>query len=124
LLVITNKIKYLYSVKRKIKKILKESLLRKDYRERMIYGLSLNGETKDEWSLYNSLVSELRKIGDDNHINEIQYRVSDDESPRKVIIEVLNKIGRKNKELKIIEEKIISQFKNRVTEQIRLNRLR
>jgi hypothetical protein len=50
------------------KKILKESLLRKDYRERMIYGLSLNGETKDEWSLYNSLVSELRKIGDDNHI--------------------------------------------------------
>ena len=121
---ITNKIKYLYSVKRKIKKILKESLLKKDYRERMIYGLSLNGETKDEWSLYNSLVSELRKIGDDNHINEIQYRVSDDESPRKVIIEVLNKIGRKNKELKIIEEKIISQFKNRVTEQIRLNRLR
>ena len=124
MLVITNKIIYLYSVKHKIKKILKESLLRKDYRERMIYGLSLNGETKDEWSLYNSLVSELRKIGDDNHINEIQYRVSDDESPRKVIIEVLNKIGRKNKELKIIEEKIISQFKNRVTEQIRLNRLR
>ena len=111
-------------MKHKIKKILKESLLRKDYRERMIYGLSLNGETKDEWSLYNSLVSELRKIGDDNHINEIQYRVSDDESPRKVIIEVLNKIGRKNKELKIIEEKIISQFKNRVTEQIRLNHLR
>jgi len=124
LLVITNKIKYLYLVKHRIKKILKESLLKKDYRERMIYGLSLNGETKDEWSLYNSLVSELRKIGDDNHIDEIQYRVSDDESPRKVIIEVLNKIGRKNKELKIIEEKIISQFKNRVTEQIRLNHLR
>ena len=124
MLVITNKIKYLYLVKHRIKKILKESLLKKDYRERMIYGLSLNGETKDEWSLYNSLVSELRKIGDDNHIDEIQYRVSDDESPRKVIIEVLNKIGRKNKELKIIEEKIISQFKNRVTEQIRLNHLR
>ena len=124
MLVITNKIIYLYLVKHRIKKILKESLLKKDYRERMIYGLSLNGETKDEWSLYNSLVSELRKIGDDNHIDEIQYRVSDDESPRKVIIEVLNKIGRKNKELKIIEEKIISQFKNRVTEQIRLNHLR
>jgi hypothetical protein len=91
----------------RIKKILKESLLKKDYRDRMVYGLSLYGETKEEWYLYESLVNELRKIGDDNHIDEIRYRVSDDEAPIKVILEVLNRIKRKNKSLKNIEEKIL-----------------
>ena len=86
----------------KIKKILKESLLKKDYRDRMIYGLSLNGESKDEWSLYDSLVSELRKIGDDKHIDEIRYRVSDDEIPIKVSIDDI-----KNKYFKDKRENII-----------------
>jgi len=98
-------------MREKIKKIIKESLLKKDYKNRMIYGITLNGETKDEWYLYDSLVSELRKIGDDKHIDEIRYRVSDDELPLNVIIEVLNKIKRKNKELKKIEEKVINQLK-------------
>lgn len=105
-------------MKGKIKKILKESLLKKDYRDRMIYGISLNGESKDEWSLYNSLVSELRKIGDDKHIDEIRYRVSDDEIPINVVTEVLNKIKRKNKELKFIEEKVLEQLKCRLTNKI------
>lgn len=105
-------------MKGKIKKILKESLLKKDYRDRMIYGLSLNGETKDEWSLYNSLVSELRKIGDDKHIDEIRYRVSDDELPINVVTEVLNKIKKKNKKLLVIEEKIKNQLRCRLTKRI------
>lgn len=107
----------------KIKKILKESLLKKDYRDRMIYGLSLNGESKDEWSLYDSLVSELRKIGDDKHIDEIRYRVSDDEIPIKVITEVLNKIKRKNKELKLIEKKILNQLSRRLVSKIESDHL-
>jgi len=81
----------------KIKKILKETLLKKDYRNRMIYGRVLFNETKDQWELYNLLISELRKISDDKHIDEIRYRVSDYESPIKVIVEVLNKIKKKNK---------------------------
>lgn len=105
-------------MKSKIKKILKESLLKKDYRDRMIYGISLNGESKDEWSLYNSLVSELRKIGDDKHIDEIRYRVSDDELPINVITEVLDKIKKKNKELRIIEEKIKEQLTRRLSKKI------
>jgi hypothetical protein len=107
----------------KIKKILRESILKKDYKDRMIYGISLNGETKDEWSLYDSLISELRKIGDDKHIDEIQYRVSDNEMPINVIIEVLDKIKYKNKCLKNIEKKILSKVKNISTKKIESDHL-
>jgi hypothetical protein len=89
----------------------------------MIYGLSLNGETKDEWSLYDSLVSELRKMGDDRHIDEIQYRLSDNEVPINVITEVLNKIKYKNKELRIIEKNILLKLKNNLTKKIELDHL-
>jgi hypothetical protein len=103
--------KYLYKMKNKLKKILTESLLKKDYRNRMIYGLSLKKESKDEWVIYDKLISELRKIGDDKHIDEIRYRVSDDEMPMKVVVDVLNKVKNKNKDLKVIEERILKQLK-------------
>jgi hypothetical protein len=110
-------------MRNKIKKILRESILKRDYKDRMIYGLSLNGETKDEWSLYDSLVSELRKMGDDRHIDEIQYRLSDNEVPINVITEVLNKIKYKNKELRIIEKNILLKLKNNLTKKIELDHL-
>jgi hypothetical protein len=110
-------------MRNKIKKILRESILKRDYKDRMIYGLSLNGETKDEWSLYDSLVSELRKMGDDRHIDEIQYRLSDNEVPINVITEVLNKIKNKNKELRIIEKNILLKLKNNLTKKIELDHL-
>ena len=104
-------------MRKKLKKILKESLLKKDYRKRMIYGRSLFNESKDEWNLYDSLVNELRKLSDDKHIDEIRYRVSDYEAPMKVVTEVLNKIKRKNKELRIIEVKILNQLNLTTNEQ-------
>jgi|688.fasta_scaffold00011_279 hypothetical protein len=105
-------------MRKKLKKILKESLLKTDYRKRMIYGRSLFNESKDEWNLYDSLVNELRRLSDDKHIDEIRYRVSDNEVPIKVVTEVLNKIKKKNKELRIIEIKILNQLNLTINEQI------
>ena len=105
-------------MKNKIKKILKESLLKKDYRKRMIYGTSLFGESKDEWELYDSLVLELRKIGDDKLIDEIRYKISDEFSePEGVVKEVLDKIKYKNKQIKILEEKLLSHFIEKINKQ-------
>lgn len=107
-------------MERNLKKILKESLLKKEYRNRMIYGRSVFNESKDEWSLYDSLVNELRKLSDDKHIDEIRYRLSDYETPIKVITEVLNKIKNKNKELRIIEKKVLNQLNLTINEGIQL----
>lgn len=107
-------------MERNLKKILKESLLKKEYRNRMIYGRSLFNESKDEWNLYDSLVNELRKLSDDKHIDEIRYRLSDYETPIKVITEVLNKIKNKNKELRIIEKKVLNQLNLTINEGIQL----
>jgi hypothetical protein len=119
-MLITRFVKYLLYVRNKIKKILKESILKKDYRMRMIYGTSIYGESKDDWTLYDSLVSELRKIGDDKHIDEIRYRISDDEEePISIVNEILSKIKNKNKELKVIEEKVINRLVEKINTQIR-----
>lgn len=93
----------------KIKKIFKESLLKRDYRKRMIYGISLNCETNGDWRLYNTILFELRKIGDDIHIDEIRYRVSDGESPLLVIKEVLKKLKVKTRKLISIEKKYFQE---------------
>lgn len=107
-------------MERNLKKILKESLLKKEYRNRMIYGRSLFNESKDEWNLYDSLVNELRKLSDDKHIDEIRYRLSDYETPIKVITEVLTKIKKKNKELRDIEIKVLNQLNLTINEGIQL----
>ncbi len=97
-----------------MKKIIRESLLKKNYRDRMIYGLSVNGETRKEWILYDLLLIELRKIGEDILIDEIRYRVSDNESPVIVISDIFKKLKNRNKIFQEIEKDILIELNNKL----------
>ena len=77
-------------MKQTIKKILRESLLDNEFKvfvfERTYKSTD---EEKERWHLYNTILEELRWLGDNQSVDEIKYRITDGEDPKKVFKETI-----------------------------------
>ena len=60
------------------------------------------GEVKRKWLLYDSILDELFKMGELTLINEIKYKITDEENDVKVFKTLLNKIKNKNDRLNLL----------------------
>ena len=58
--------------------------------------------TKRKWSLYNDILDELYKIGEIQLIDEIKYRITDNENDKKVFKSSLYKLKNKNDKLNLL----------------------
>jgi hypothetical protein len=64
---------------------------------------------KDEWATYNQVILELKNnIKNMMLVKELQYRLTDNENPSKVCIDVINKSINHTPELVRLHQKIIS----------------
>ena len=59
-------------------------------------------ETKRKWLIYDSILDELYKIGEIGLVDEIKYRITDNENDIKVFKSTLNKIKNKNDRLNLL----------------------
>lgn len=85
-----------------------ESNLELLYKDKIIYEIEYNDfEKRSEWATYNQLILELKNnIYYKAKLNEILYRITDDENPKQVCISILDKISNKNLELDRLYHKI------------------
>ena len=60
------------------------------------------GEIKRKWLIYDSILDELYKMGEISLIDEIKYKITDDENDIKVFKTTLNKIKNKNDRLNLL----------------------
>jgi len=58
--------------------------------------------TKKKWALYNNILDELYKIGEIQLIDEIKYRITDNENDKKVFKTSLYKLKNKNDILNLL----------------------
>ena len=89
-------------MKTRIKKALREfygnfdTFLENDYETLMVEKIA-SPEERRQWATYNSVLLELKNnLKNQIRVKQLQYRLTDDENPKNVILEVLNEI--KNKE--------------------------
>jgi len=77
-------------MKQTIKKVLRESLLDNEFRM-FVFERTYNAtyDEKRKWKLYNTILEELRWLGDNETVDEIKYRITDGEEPEKVIKETI-----------------------------------
>lgn len=99
-------------MKTKIKKVLREhygkfqSRLEKEYQNIIVEHLN-NYNNIHEWATYNQLILELKNnIKDNLRLNELLYRLTDNEDPNIVCIDIINKINTKSPELERLADKI------------------
>ena len=102
-------------MKTRIKKALREfygnfeTFLENDYETLMVEKISIPSERK-EWATYNSVLLELKNnLKNQIRVKQLQYRLTDDEDPKNVILEVLGEIKTKGKystELERLRNKI------------------
>lgn len=71
-----------------IKKVLKESLLDNEFRT-LVFEKTYKStsEEKERWRTYNTILTELRWLGDEQSVDEIKYRITDGEDPKTVFKE-------------------------------------
>lgn len=87
-----------------------ETLLEHEY-EKVITEVFMNGEVsaKDEWATYNQVMLELKNnVRDVVLLKELQYRLTDNENPNLVCIDVIEKTETHSNELIRLYKKIIS----------------
>lgn len=53
--------------------------------------LSLNEEKVERWETYNLIIKELLKIDDGLYFEEIKYRLTDNEDPNEVILDIVSR---------------------------------
>lgn len=76
-----------------------------DYTYRVFVFEQINGATmniKRKWVTYNTILSELNKMGEIEVIDEIKYRITDNENDKSVFKTSLNKIKNKNEILNLL----------------------
>ncbi len=75
-------------MKQTIKKVLRESLLDNEFRT-FVFERTYKAdyEEKEKWRMYNTILTELRWLGDEQSVDEIKYRITDGEDPKKVFKE-------------------------------------
>jgi len=76
-----------------------------DYTYRVFVFEQINGATmniKRKWVTYNTILNELNKMGETKLINEIKYRITDNENDKSVFKTSLNKIKNKNEILNLL----------------------
>ena len=87
-----------------------DSFLEHEYEETITKKL-MTGKisTKEEWATYNQVLLELKNnIQNTLLVKELQYRLTDNENPNTVCLEVINKIPNQTPELDRLHDKIIS----------------
>jgi len=76
-----------------------------DYSYRVFVFEQINGadiDIKRKWVTYNTILTELNKMGETELINEIKYRITDNENDKIVFKTSLNKIKNKNEILNLL----------------------
>jgi len=73
------------------------SILDKEFSDLMVKNL-IDNDTAEYWSTYNAVLGELENY-EEGYSTEIEYRLTDGENPKKVILSVLDKINDKSNEL-------------------------
>lgn len=76
-----------------------------DYTYRVFVFEQINGadiNIKRKWVTYNTILTELNKMGETELINEIKYRITDNENDKIVFKTSLNKIKNKNDTLNLL----------------------
>jgi hypothetical protein len=76
-----------------------------DYTYRVFVFEQINGadiNIKRKWVTYNTILTELNKMGETELINEIKYRITDNENDKIVFKTSLNKIKNKNETLNLL----------------------
>ena len=84
------------------------SLLEHEYEEKVANTLlNESWEKKLEWATYNQVVYELKhNIKDELKVQELQYRLIDDNSPKTICIEIIKDVKNRTPELERLYEKI------------------
>ena len=77
-------------MKQTIKKVLRESLLDNEFRM-FVFEKTYKApeDEKKRWKVYDTILQELRWLGDEQSVDEIKYRITDGEDPDKVIKETI-----------------------------------
>lgn len=85
-----------------------ETCLETTYGDKIIYEiLSSSYDKKVEWATYNQVIVELkRNLELRLNLQELLYRITDEENPTDACISVLNEIHEKSPELKRLYEKV------------------
>jgi hypothetical protein len=97
--------------KKKIKEALREfygefeTFLDKKYEKEIIK--NLHGGKRTEWATYNQVLLELKyNIKDALRVKELQYRITDQENPNHVCIDIISKLENISPELERLADKI------------------
>jgi predicted nucleic acid-binding protein len=77
-------------MKQTIKKVLMESLLDNEFRM-FVFEKTYKApeDEKKRWRIYNTILEELRWLGDEQSVDEIKYRITDGEDPKQVFKETI-----------------------------------
>lgn len=59
-------------------------------------------DTKRKWLTYNNILDELHRIGEIQLIDEIKYRITDNEDDKKVFKTSLHKLKNRNDKLNLL----------------------
>jgi len=82
----------------------KQTNLEQQFSDMMVNNLSSdNEEISLKWSTYNAFKIALDDI---NLVNELKYRITDGENPKKVFLSIFDKIEKPSKELIRLKNKI------------------
>lgn len=99
-------------MKKNIRKVLRKhygkflTRLEREYEMKIVENLDVN-DNRQEWATYNQLILELKhNIKDTLMVKELQYRLTDQENPNDVCIDIINKIGFTSPELERLADKI------------------
>ena len=100
-------------MKDKIIKVLREhysnfeTILEKEYENLIVEHLENDVDHRVEWATYNQLILEFKhNIRNNLYVAELQYRLSDNEDPINVCLDVINKYGYISPELERLADKI------------------
>lgn len=87
-----------------------ETLLEHEYEETVTKKLMKGGiSVKNEWATYNQVILEFKNtIKDMMSVKELQYRLTNNEKPNLVCIDVIDKIGNQTPELSRLYNKIMN----------------
>lgn len=102
------------SLKSKIREVLQQhygdfdTILEHEYEDTLTKNLSSGSMSKKRaWATYNQVVLELKhSLKDMLRVKELQYKLTDDNNPKEVIIEVIEEVKSKSPELERLYYKI------------------
>jgi hypothetical protein len=104
------------NLKTKIRNVLKEAYggfetrLEHQYEEKITETLATaDYDKKEDWAIYHQVILELKhNLKDQLRVKELQYRLTENENPNHVCIEVLTPVRYRSKELNGLYNKILN----------------